>query len=292
MTKRLTFLLMLWGSVFVSTVSAGEAYFSMRQDLRKCASPRCGGYFVWEVNRPSTRCPDGKLLRECYVAETDVSRVLPGNSRLTANLGGGDLVLGYLDRSEQFPGWAVLVVSEVWDAASDVPPTGKFYKVRDVGVRCVRAPCLTHSADPLNLASRERPLAGVDFSRVHASDASEERAFLQLTSAEGLFAAGKIGSVDPMTGPILYASQFYLKSGGVGKSTGDACYVGGCSGQVCSDTPDVITTCEWSPTYACYQSHGECKRQQDGRCGWTKTPALQQCLAKPTDPISVVPFSQ
>lgn len=57
------------------------------------------------------------------------------------------------------------------------------------------------------------------------------------------------------------------------------CYVGGCSSQICSDRPDVITTCEWRPHYACYRT-ATCERQANGQCGWTMTPALQQCLGQ------------
>jgi hypothetical protein len=56
------------------------------------------------------------------------------------------------------------------------------------------------------------------------------------------------------------------------------CFVGGCSSQICSDTPDVVSTCEWTDAYACYQD-ATCERQADGQCGWTETPELQDCLA-------------
>lgn len=65
--------------------------------------------------------------------------------------------------------------------------------------------------------------------------------------------------------------------GGAGP-TPAPCHVGGCSGQVCSDREDVITTCEWRPQYACYRS-ATCARQTNGQCGWTQTTALTQCLA-------------
>ena len=62
------------------------------------------------------------------------------------------------------------------------------------------------------------------------------------------------------------------------------CYVGGCSGQVCSDRPpgDMVTTCEWRAEYACYQD-ATCERQADGECGWTETSELQECLATAED---------
>jgi hypothetical protein len=60
---------------------------------------------------------------------------------------------------------------------------------------------------------------------------------------------------------------------------GGECRPTGCSGIVCSDE-DVMTTCEYRPEYACYQS-ATCTRQADGACGWTQTPELEACLANP-----------
>lgn len=58
------------------------------------------------------------------------------------------------------------------------------------------------------------------------------------------------------------------------------CYVGGCSSQICSDKPDMVSTCEYRAEYACYRN-AKCERQSSGQCGWTQTPALLQCLANP-----------
>ncbi len=55
------------------------------------------------------------------------------------------------------------------------------------------------------------------------------------------------------------------------------CFVGGCSSQVCSDSPDVVTDCMYREEYACYQT-AKCERQSNGSCGWTQTPALTSCL--------------
>ncbi len=55
------------------------------------------------------------------------------------------------------------------------------------------------------------------------------------------------------------------------------CKVTGCSGQLCSNE-DVITTCEFKEEYACYKT-AECKRQEDGKCGWTPTEELVMCLS-------------
>lgn len=55
------------------------------------------------------------------------------------------------------------------------------------------------------------------------------------------------------------------------------CFIGGCSGQICSDQPDAVSTCEYRAEYGCYQT-ARCERQADDACGWTQTPALTQCL--------------
>jgi membrane-bound inhibitor of C-type lysozyme len=57
----------------------------------------------------------------------------------------------------------------------------------------------------------------------------------------------------------------------------NSCYVGGCSGHICSDDPDVVSTCEWHESYACYDT-ATCERQVSGECGWTETAELTQCL--------------
>lgn len=56
-----------------------------------------------------------------------------------------------------------------------------------------------------------------------------------------------------------------------------ACYVGGCSGQICSESSDIVSTCEWRETYACYRE-AVCERQSNGQCGWTETEELNACL--------------
>ncbi len=58
------------------------------------------------------------------------------------------------------------------------------------------------------------------------------------------------------------------------------CYVGGCSAQVCSDSPNIVSTCEYRAEYACYKT-ATCERQTSGECGWTQTASLTMCLAHP-----------
>jgi len=56
------------------------------------------------------------------------------------------------------------------------------------------------------------------------------------------------------------------------------CYVGGCSSQICSEDPGVLSNCEFKEEYACYKT-AKCERQTNGQCGWTETAELKMCLA-------------
>lgn len=62
----------------------------------------------------------------------------------------------------------------------------------------------------------------------------------------------------------------------ISSDTPKECRPTGCSGQICSDE-DVVTTCEWTQAYACYQN-ATCERQINGKCGWTQTADLALCL--------------
>lgn len=55
------------------------------------------------------------------------------------------------------------------------------------------------------------------------------------------------------------------------------CYVGGCSAQICSEEPDMASTCEYREVYACYRT-AKCERQPNGACGWTPTTELSMCI--------------
>src|SRR5438552_12856421 len=45
------------------------------------------------------------------------------------------------------------------------------------------------------------------------------------------------------------------------------CYRTGCSGQICSSNPNIITTCEWRPEYEQYR-HANCVWLPSKGCTW------------------------
>ncbi len=74
----------------------------------------------------------------------------------------------------------------------------------------------------------------------------------------------------------LYGNASYYLA--VTPKTTKGCVVGGCSSQLCGEEgQDLISTCEWTAKYSCYQK-ATCERQPSGQCGWTETPELLQCI--------------
>jgi eight-cysteine-cluster-containing protein len=55
------------------------------------------------------------------------------------------------------------------------------------------------------------------------------------------------------------------------------CYVGGCSSEICSDTPNVASACVYHEYYQCYEQ-ASCGRLPSGKCGWTGDDDFIQCL--------------
>lgn len=248
------------------------SYYTLRADLRRCASPMCGGFFVKLVNHERTRCTDGRNMAECYVAEIDWNGQSSGEARTM--LVRGNLIQRRFQGARRF---GVLRVTESWRAASEREPEGMFFRVKDLGIRCITHPCLSHQDERLNSYMR-RKIAGVDLSRAHASPEAVASAHQAMTSSEGVLVAGTHGFVSGPAGraQTLGATQFYLRSSG--PVARKPCIKTGCGGQVCSDE-EVITTCEWRREYECYRS-ARCERQASGECGFTPTQELTACLRR------------
>ena len=259
-------------------VASTSSFYMIRRDLRRCASPMCGGYFIKLVNQSRTRCANGRYMNECYVATIEWN----GQPETDKD---GTLVRGRLStRGDRRGKYGVLLATEVWLAAGDKQASGTFFRVRDRGLRCIAAPCETHHEAKLN-SRVSRNIAGVDLSGAGASENAISDATTAMTSSERVIVAGTHSRV---TGPagrsqMLKATQFYLRAKPGGSSSGNdnqnkPCFKTGCSGQVCADE-EVITTCEYRAEYECYKT-ARCERQANGKCGFTDTPELRRCLRR------------
>lgn len=250
-------------------VSSNSTFFTVRPDLRRCASPMCGGYYVQPVNHLLVACANGRHVAECYVAKIDWN----GQAQVDARKA---LLRGEV-LPKTFGNFGVFRVSESWQAASDKHPTEVFYRVRDRGVRCITFPCPSHREMKLN-SSFSQNIAGVDLTGAGASEELVSQALASISGGEGVLVTGNHATVTGPGGkmPQLKATQFYLRAGKT--QAMKPCIKTGCSSQVCSDKNE-ITTCEWRPEYACYQK-AVCERQGNGNCGFTQTPELAACLSR------------
>lgn len=247
-------------------------YYAVRRDVRRCVSPLCGGFFVKRVNNLRTRCANGRNMNECYVAEIDWRGTPAIESQQM-------LVRGDLSQRSypRFGQMGVLRVTEAWRAATGRPPQGMFYRVKDLNVRCITHPCMTHQAEKLNTYVTRR-IAGVELGGANATEQSVTEAQQTMTGADGILVTGNLA---PVRGPAgraetLKASQFYLR--GSGPVATKPCRKTGCSSQVCSDQ-EIFTTCEWRQEYECYR-RARCERQANGECGFTQTRELTACLRR------------
>lgn len=192
--------------------TSAPSYVTLRRDLRRCAAPLCGGFFVDAVNQATLRCADGSRSAECYVAELDLSALgLSDAQQATLQAEPSTfLLLGQLRAPRTARSrLGQLTVTEAWQGHADATPSGQFFRARNDGIVCITSPCLSFSAELLNRSEPSVKIAEIDLSRV-SDDPSA--AFEQLSAPDGLLLAARRTTV---TGPAgsargLRASEFYV----------------------------------------------------------------------------------
>jgi eight-cysteine-cluster-containing protein len=86
------------------------------------------------------------------------------------------------------------------------------------------------------------------------------------------------GSAGSSGGSAGTSSAGSVGGGNAGGSGG--CAPGGCSGELCGEEGEgLISDCVYREEFECYRS-ARCERQSSGRCGWTQTDELRQCIAQ------------
>ena len=153
-------------------LDGGTVYVVTRQDFRKCAYPMCGGVYVKAVNQTKTTCLDGTKQTDCYVAGIDLDALgLPDDDavNLRGRATGGLAVLsGSIQPLDSHPSFGSLVATAAFSAHTDTAGSGTFYDVRDTGIVCITAPCLSLDATKVN-SSTGKKLADLDFSALGLS---------------------------------------------------------------------------------------------------------------------------
>lgn len=259
-------------------------YYFVQADLRKCASPMCGGVFYRLANATKTTCFDGHKADKCYAATDSLTGLGLNDTALAKvndSLAHGEVLMRATIGTKNYSGvgtFAKVNAKEAWLAQGPNPIEGPLMKIEDSGVRCITYPCPSFKESKLNSAITAM-IADVQWTSSGASDRLIGTA-LDKMHTDGLIVAGYRTYVHGPggDGKARSVSNFFLKM--TNEPAQAQCFVGGCSGQVCSEQEGVITTCEFKPEYACYHT-ATCEAQADGTCGWTETPELQACLASP-----------
>lgn len=159
-----------------SATAAASEYFSIRTDLRKCAYPMCGGWFLSRVNNSTTQCHDGTIATSCYTPVLDWTNsglddgqqaALNDAANHAAVSSGGvyAIVVGRFARTNTTtpqPTLGRFVISEAWVAEGDGESSGTFVKVKDNGLRCFAPPCPNLTETTLN-TSQTTNIAEVDW---------------------------------------------------------------------------------------------------------------------------------
>lgn len=185
---------------------SSSSYYLVQPDPRLCPSPACGGYWVELVNHARTRCSDGELRSRCYVARAVDSQRRP----LETSIPAGALTRATVEpwRFEGLGELGQLVVARAYRPVGRAISSGRYYRVVDNGIRCVKAPCFSLNASLLNRAS-STTVSGIDLGAVPQSERQHvERA---LGSKAGALAQGRtVGMRDE--GRVLRATRFFLAS--------------------------------------------------------------------------------
>ena len=186
-----------------SSLRTGSSFYVVEPDPRMCPSPLCGGYWVSLANHASTRCADGMLRARCYAARAEDAVGIPVSA-----IPDQALVRGRLEPDRDDLG--LLVVARLFEPAGKAKPTGRYFRLVDTGIRCVREPCFSMRASLLN-SSTSTLISGVVLSTLGHQRNLEERVLAELGARNGVLVRGRV-VVNPIGGRELHASRFYLRS--------------------------------------------------------------------------------
>ncbi len=103
-----------------------------------------------------------------------------------------------------------LLVSAVHAPAGKATVSGGYYRVVDTGIRCVRAPCFSYRATPVN-ASTRMTMSEIDLAASGATVTEVARAQRSLHTKNGLYARGRFARTAD-GGTVFRALRLYLRA--------------------------------------------------------------------------------
>lgn len=192
-----------------------QGYYSATQDLRKCASPLCGGIFVKAVNKRTTACPDGTRKKQCYIGTANWDKLgfnpfeHAGPTNLfTPLLLKGDIVA---NSDGAFGNLGEFIAEAAYRPATNNPVYGRFVALDNKGIYCITSPCFSIDQYYLNL-DKQRVISGFDLNPTGATADDEQAAYEEFGNGRPIFAVGYNKKRQELHGVGIWfiADQFYL----------------------------------------------------------------------------------
>lgn len=215
------------GESAMTEATGATGYYAIISDLRRCASPTCGGWFLEHLNQSTTMCHDGSTADRCYTPVLDWSNAnvpepqqteLLDAARTSATSGHVyAIVRGTLAQANSTtpqPQLGRFIIAEAWVAEGDGAAQGTFVHVKDNGRRCFVAPCANLTETTLN-TSQVTNIADIDWAPSGMSDAEIAQCTQSMYGPAGILVAGDryTVQVDGRTADGRTATQAYLRLG-------------------------------------------------------------------------------
>lgn len=184
--------------------TSSRTYVVARHDYRRCASPMCGGWWIHDVNRAE--------LREVYVPAFDfsASNLVTDDQRQLVNGAGTFEVVLYGKLGALKNGYRDFVVTTAWRGMPGVTfteGTDTFFRVAQVNIQCITAPCPTMQTTRLHSTSKTL-FHDVSVERAAMPNVDQNWLTFRITDKDALV-AGKLR--DSGREKVLDASQVFVK---------------------------------------------------------------------------------
>jgi hypothetical protein len=269
--------------------SIGSSYYYSvtHVDMRKCAAPMCGGYFVKQVNQNKTLCADGVWRNECHVFQLDTKPLAWSESQTSDYFNQvfgqqkGIVRGNFAHALDANFSSAVdtLTITEAWQNQSKKPSNALLYKIKDTGIVCVKAPCLSTVKQTLNAWDiKDSLVENVSLDDAGASAEAVKSGYQQL-SLNGILVAGQ-HRVAPPYSNRLRVNQFYLPVINNATVVGQSC--GGVVGTVCSSDQFCELAANTSPSAGgtCQLKPQVCTLDYNPVCGYDGVTYANDCARK------------
>jgi hypothetical protein len=231
--------------------------------------PSNSGLAVARVNLTKTRCGDGRKRLTCPLADIKLIDDAIATPEENEVLGFDATNVLYHGRLEAAPGGKTRLVADArFKPMGYAEPEGVFVHAFRADVTCLELDgCAPYTERKLN-SSRQAQREAYVFNDDSFEPAYQAVAQGRLDSNKGLY---MVGSLDG--DGIRHLSQVWTE---IQPRTFEGCGMG-CDGQTCIDADaGEVTICDEAvPT--CMSAFGECRRDQDGVCGWQTNDDTESC---------------